>query len=304
MRQYWQTRFSVFRYDHSTARPQFENSGKYFQWLRGAWDSHTVEAEVRYREFQQDLVQNYAGYEWARGRYDRLGRRYKYVGGLANAEGDSNWLAASAAPAQSLFLGDKLALAESLDVKQAAGEPREEPGGKAPDLSHITARKNLNETAFFFPQLISDGNGIVKLEFTMPEALTQWRFMGFAHDRNLRSGFLEGETVTSKDLMVQPNPPRFVREGDVIEFTVKISNQSAAEQTGKIRLTFNLAQTDAPADKQLANGSPELSCDVPSKESRSYSWRIKVPDGLGFLTYKAVAATGKISDGEEGFLQV
>ena len=56
--------------------------------------------------------------------------------------------------------------------------------------------------------------------------------MGFAHDATLRSGYLEDKVVTAKDLMIQPNPPRFVREGDVIEFTVKVSNQSPTTQTG------------------------------------------------------------------------
>ncbi len=66
----------------------------------------------------------------------------------------------------------------------------------------------------------------------MPEALTEWKFLGLAHDRQLRSGLLTGTTVTAKDLMVEPNPPRFLREGDVVEFTVKVSNQSPTRQSG------------------------------------------------------------------------
>jgi hypothetical protein len=128
--------------------------------------------------------------------------------------------------------------------------------------------------------------------------------MGFAHDSKLRSGYLEAKTITAKDLMVQPNPPRFLREGDVIEFTVKVSNQSAARQEGKVRLTFNEALNDQSADKLLGNQTPEQDFDIPSKESRSFSWRITVPDGCGFLTYKAVGATTKMSDGEEGYLPV
>ncbi|MEW6160915.1 MAG: MG2 domain-containing protein, partial [Verrucomicrobiota bacterium] len=88
-----------------------------------------------------------------------------------------------------------------------------------PEWSQIPARKNLNETAFFFPHLRSDSKGVVRFEFTMPEALTEWRFLGFAHDRQLRSGFLEARAVTSRELMIQPNPPRFLREGDQLEFT-------------------------------------------------------------------------------------
>src|SRR5206468_6147624 len=138
------------------------------------------------------------------------------------------------------------------------------------DLSQVAARKNLNETAFFFPQLTSDSNGVVKLTFTMPEALTKWRFMGFAHDRSVRTGYLEAHAVTAKDLMVQPNPPRFLREGDTIEFSVKVSNQSDTRQTGNIRLTFNDARTDKSADTLIGNTKTEQDFDLPANQSRSF----------------------------------
>ena len=115
----------------------------------------------------------------------------------------------------------------------AFGEPKP-PATPQPDLNKVAARKNLNETAFFFPQLTSDSNGVVRMTFTMPEALTKWRFLGFAHDQSVRSGFLEDHAVTAKDLMVEPNPPRFVREGDAIEFTVKVSNQSDQPAPGRL----------------------------------------------------------------------
>ena len=171
-------------------------------------------------------------------------------------------------------------------------------------MSKVAARKNLNETAFFFPQLTSDSNGVVRMTFTMPEALTKWRFLGFAHDQSVRSGFLEDHAVTAKDLMVQPNPPRFLREGDTVEFTVKVSNQTDKPLRGKVQLTFNQALDSQPADKLLGNTKPEQDFDIPAKESRSCAWRIHVPDGCGFLTYKAVGAAANVSDGEEGYLPV
>ena len=182
--------------------------------------------------------------------------------------------------------------------------PASEPAAPKPDLSKVAARKNLNETAFFFPQLTSDSNGVVRMTFTMPEALTKWRFLGFAHDQSVRSGLLEDHAVTAKDLMVQPNPPRFLREGDTVEFTVKVSNQTDKPLRGKVRLTFNQALNNQPADKLLGNTKPEQDFDIPAKESRSYAWRIHVPDGCGFLTYKAVGAAANVSDGEEGYLPV
>lgn len=195
------------------------------------------------------------------------------------------------------FVGREAAFSEDVaDTKQAPT-----PGA---DLDQVSARKNLDETAFFFPHLLSDAEGVVRIEFTIPEALTEWRFLGFAHDNQLRSGFLTGTTVTAKDLMVEPNPPRFVREGDIIEFTVKVTNQSAARQTGKVSLTLADARTLEFRDEALGNLSPEQTFDVPSQESRTYSWRLTVPDECDFLTYRAVGATNRLSDGEEGYLPV
>lgn len=86
----------------------------------------------------------------------------------------------------------------------------------------IQIRKNFKETAFFFPQLKTDAEGNTSFEFTIPEALTQWKLMTLAHTKDLASGYIEKTTVTQKPLMVQPNAPRFLREGDKMEFSAKI----------------------------------------------------------------------------------
>ncbi|MFM2220281.1 MAG: hypothetical protein RLZZ553_29 [Verrucomicrobiota bacterium] len=165
-------------------------------------------------------------------------------------------------------------------------------------------RKNLQETAFFEPQAVADEKGAVTFSFTMPEALTKWRFMGFAHDATLRSGLIEGTTVTAKDLMMQPNAPRFLREGDEIEFTAKVSNQSDQVQTGKASLEFADAATLESRNAALGLAQIEQEFSIPAGESKSLSWRIKVPDGAGFLTYTAKASSGKLTDGEEGMIPV
>ena len=165
-------------------------------------------------------------------------------------------------------------------------------------------RRNLQETAFFYPHLVSDERGEVRIAFTMPEALTTWRFFGFAHDRELRSGFLEGSTVTAKDLMVQPNPPRFLREGDTLAFTVRITNQSDREQSGTARFTLTDAATLKEVTAALGISAPEQPWTVPAQQSRTLSWRLTVPDGTGFLNYRATATAGDLTDGEEGWLPV
>jgi hypothetical protein len=304
----WLQRFGFFRYDHSSAQPNFANVTKSLQHLKGNWRSSWLAVSMSYWHFPPDLVQNFWGYGWVRTR----GMAQAMRGGIGGAdEGTAyfeNGIAAPKAPIAAaeakLAVGDDLESAKRKDGNDKSGRTNRQETGASSDLANVSARKNLNETAFFFPQLLADSNGVVKLQFTMPEALTTWRFMGFAHDAACRSGFLEGKSVTAKDLMVQPNPPRFLREGDTLEFTVKVSNQSATRQEGKVRLTFNDAQSSQSADKLLANAAPEHAFDIPAKESRTFSWRITVPDGAPFLTYKAVASSGPLSDGEEGYLPV
>jgi uncharacterized protein YfaS (alpha-2-macroglobulin family) len=98
----------------------------------------------------------------------------------------------------------------------------------------------------------------------MPEALTRWRFLGFAHDQQLRGGLLSDEVVTSKDLMIQPNPPRFLREGDELEMTVKVTNLSVTRQTGQAALNFLDPQTNQSLDDQLSNSTGQQPFDIPA----------------------------------------
>ena len=314
-KQHWLAKFNFFRRDHSTAQFSFENTLKNFQHMRGNWQQHYVSADQQYRSFPPDLVANVWGYGFGRGGMGGgmfRGRQMAEGGEMMMADGMAMNMAA--APMASMAMAKGVSEGEASDKqvekrseqlrsdRKATGDPG--GGGQGPDLSQVSARKNLNETAFFFPQLISDKDGVVKLEFTMPEALTRWRFLGFAHDKEMRSGFLEAHAETAKDLMVQPNPPRFLREGDQLEFTVKVSNQTAGRQSGKVRLALNESWNNSSADKSLGNTKPELDFDIPAKESKTFSWKLNVPDGLGFLTYKAVGSTGKVSDGEEGYLPV
>jgi hypothetical protein len=173
-----------------------------------------------------------------------------------------------------------------------------------PDLNRVSPYTDFDETAFFFPHLVPGADGAVRMEFTMPQAPTEWRFLGFAHDSQLRSGYLTDITVTAQDLVVEPKPPQFVRAGEAIEFTVKISNRSAARQTGKVSLTLADAGTLAARDEDLGNTAPQQTFDVPGKESRLYSWRLTIPDGCDRLIYKAVGTTMHLSDGEQGYLPV
>jgi hypothetical protein len=319
----WPGGLNVFRQDYSALQSQFDNFAQQLFPLFGGWRQRYETVQITYRTFPADLTVNLWGYGWfgdGRGRVNRLSMVNEAApmaaAPMATRSGvEAESLAAVKGKAADVLLSYD-AVNSAAAVSGAAGEPKT----PKPDLSQVTARKNLNETAFFFPQLTSDSNGIVRMTFTMPEALTKWHFMGFAHDTAMRSALLEDHAVTAKDLMVQPNPPRFLREGDTVEFTVKVSNQSDKPQTGSVRLSLNDMLTGQPADallgvqpageqsqtKPAKAGTPntEQSFSIPSKQSRTFAWRITIPDGCGFLTYKTVGASATVSDGEEGAIPV
>ena len=172
-------------------------------------------------------------------------------------------------------------------------------------------RKNFNETAFFFPDLKTDAAGNVSFSFTIPEALTQWKLMTFAHTKNLASGYLEKTTVTQKPLMVQPNAPRFLREGDGIEFSAKIVNLSDKELTGTTQLELLDAATNKPIDGWFKNVFPTQYFTVAAGQSAAVKFPIEIPFNFNSaMTYRITAKSsnnpplssgdgGSFSDGEE-----
>ena len=316
----WPSGFGVFRMDQSNLQVQFENMLKPLQTIFGSFPLAQKEVQMTYRAFPADITANLWGYQYLRkaGVMNHMAMAAPGAAGApvaAMAEG-RRALANGAAEADAL---KRDGAADRMEEKQMAGagfgagkwergKQLQGPGvaaGANPDLTQVSARKNLNETAFFFPHLLSDTEGRVKMEFVMPEALTEWKFLAFAHDRQLRGGLLEDKVVTAKDLMVQPNPPRFLREGDVLEFTVKVANQSATRLSGSVRLALTIARTGKPADRYFGNLATDRSFDIPAQESKSFSWRLQVPDAAGeVLAYKAVGSTGRVSDGEEGLLPI
>ncbi len=172
------------------------------------------------------------------------------------------------------------------------------------DLTQVKARTNFNETAFFFPQLKTNSNGDINIEFEVPESLTRWKFMSMSHTKDLKVGYLNEEIVTQKDLMVVPNVPRFLREGDRITISSKISNISEKALTGEAQLFLYDAFTMKPIDGELANNKAKLPFETKAKQSTSVSWDISIPFGVQSVTYKIVAASGNFTDGEQNALPV
>ncbi|MDH0674880.1 MG2 domain-containing protein [Empedobacter sp. GD03861] len=171
-------------------------------------------------------------------------------------------------------------------------------------LDNVKARTNLNETAFFYPNLKTDSKGNVIIEFTTPESLTEWKFMAIAYTPDLKTGYLEQNVRTQKDLMVVPNMPRFLREGDQISVSSKINNLSDKVLNGSAKLMLFDAFTNQPIDAQfkLINAVQDFS--VAKGSSDQVTWTIDVPKNVQAVVYRVVASAGDFSDGEESALPI
>ncbi len=184
--------------------------------------------------------------------------------------------------------------------KKLVEQPQEE---QASEQEHIQVRENLDETAFCYPLLETDKAGNVVLKFTLPESLTTWRFMGVANTKDMNYGFIDGEAVAQKELMVQPNMPRFLREGDEAAISMRIINmgqQTMKNGTALLRLY--------DAESEVLSVSEPF--EVEAGKTTSVSFHIPasvLKPGLLTCKVSAIATTAGLdgfSDGEQHYLPV
>ena len=160
-------------------------------------------------------------------------------------------------------------------------------------------RTNFNETAFFYPDLHTDANGGINIDFTIPQSLTRYKLYGFAHTRALETMVFSRELITQKQLAISLNSPRFFREGDTIILTARLNNRSgktlksAASLELRDALTGNLADLYAPGEKAVRH------IRLTGQGSTSVTWKLIIPSGINAITCKAMAEGGKFNDGEE-----
>ena len=198
-------------------------------------------------------------------------------------------------------LQGKIAGLDIVNSKQrlGGGLPKPSPDGSGGEpAEEVQVRENLQETAFFYPRLQTDSTGQVTLKFTLPESLTTWRFMGLAHNSTLCNGLLEGETVAKKDVMIQPNVPRFIREGDEATIAARIFNTGENEVTGTARLCL----IDPETEETVFESRQPFT--VGKDSTTSVSFKLSTLNTkLSTLLICKVTASGKgFSDGEQHYL--
>ena len=192
---------------------------------------------------------------------------------------------------------------------------------KAPAVTDNSAeqlRTNFAETAFFYPQLRTDEHGDVFISFTMPDALTKWKMQGVAHNPDLQCGRFEKFVQTAKDVMIVPNAPRFLREGDTMDFSAKIVNTSGKTLCGYVTLQMFNATNNQPlsmicdasrGDTRFcvaADGSQQY--EISAGSSSEIHFRIVIPADVPAITYRIIAHNTDpqdiAGDGEEKTLPV
>ncbi|HOZ29672.1 MAG TPA: alpha-2-macroglobulin family protein [Bacteroidales bacterium] len=265
--------------------------------------------------FGLNYYSSYYDYEYE---YDRLGtdRSYKAEkGGLMPSSGAAGVNEISVSDVTTISAGEinpemnlaeqKEATAKSFDGDDMNSREKNKnlegpAGGK-----DIQIRKNFNETAFFYPTLVTDKDGEVLISFTVPESLTKWNFLGFAHTKDLKMGTINEQLVTQKELMVMPNLPRFFRENDKMTLSTKINNISEVLITGQASIEFFDPVSLKILNKEfLGDNSNQSEIKIESGKNIAVEWEIKIPEGLSAVGVRIVAVGKDHSDGEERIIPI
>lgn len=168
----------------------------------------------------------------------------------------------------------------------------------------IKVRSNLKETVFFYPNLMTDAEGNVIVKFKMNEALTQWKFMALATSKDLQIGYSEKTIVTQKQLMIQPNSPRFLREHDEVVFTARVTNLSNKTAKGYALLELHDAISFKSVNEQFGLPMSQVFYEIAPNMTQAVEWKLHVPEAISALNYRIIAKADNLLDGEENTIPI
>ena len=227
-------------------------------------------------------------------RAPRYGRTYVRSGGVLNER--VLMASAKAADMEDSIVETEMASADEAMPERVEGE---EDAGSSVEEMALQMRENLNETAFFYPQLMADSEGKVTLKFTLPESLTTWRFLGLAHTQDMKAGTLDGEAVAKKEVMILPNVPRFVRMGDKATISARIFNSGEKAVSGKARMLL----LDPETEEVVFSKEQMVSIAADSMLAVSFEYDTK-DENRSLLVLKMMVSGEDFSDGEQHYLPV
>lgn len=203
-----------------------------------------------------------------------------------------------APPAEGATLDTTMMLNETVVVSYGTAAKKE-------PAFPVQVRKDFRETAFFLPDLKTDSLGNIRFKFTMPEALTRWKWQMLAHTKDLSMAMATRTVITQKELMVQANTPRFLREGDMLSLPAKVTNLTDTELSGQLSLEIIDAETGTSVDGYFHNVFPVQYFTAAAKQSTAVPFTLRVPGNFNKpVTFRISARAGKHTDGEERTIPV
>lgn len=239
--------------------------------------------------------------------HDRYARFYGFTGGSRVMMRSKNALCAVESAPVMEELSDRMVapmaspsavFEEEAEMNNVTTDAIPLPTADATETEAPVIRSNFAETAFFYPHLLSDKNGDVKISFTLPESLTEWKFLGLAHTTDVNYGQISSSAIARKDFMIQPNMPRFVREGDHVVISSRIINQGETDLTGKAQMRL----IDPETEQVVFTSSQNFS--VAQGQTGAVSFQANISDQYPMLICEISGTCGSFSDGERNYLPV
>src|SRR5690554_174028 len=255
-------------------------------------------------EFNRLLYQDNYGYDFnqqnSRGfgsdRFRMKNSLSKSAASRGGAEEDMFEMAEVSAPME--IVNDGIVESENKKAESSGENTRD----KSPEPQPVTPRTNFNETAFFYPTIYSNDSNHYVLNFTLPESLTKWKLLMLGHNKEMQIGAFQKEIIAQKELMVTANVPRFVRQGDAIDFSAKVINLTKEEQTVEVFLKL-----ENPINGENLNliGRQPLSkiVTIAAGASEEVVWNMNIGD-QEVIQYTITASNESFSDGERNVIPV
>ncbi len=271
--------------------------------FRAAW-ARSFEGRNLYPGHSYYAIQypnlNYFGYSLSLQQYRQYMMRSMALDGTAGgAVREESAMSNAEVPAPVAKAGNINTDADGIsDTKddESAPEKSKEPS--------VILRTNFNETAFFYPQLRKDASGNYNISFTIPDALTTWKFLAIAHTTDLKNVVIKDQVVTQKDLMIQLNKPRFVRMGDELYLNARVSNLTDKSLDVTANIVFRDAQTNEDITDKILKSGQKLQLQIAPRSNSRTEWMIKVPSDYEGLIFEVSASAGDQADGESDLIPV
>ena len=256
----------------------------------------------RYNEIWSDAnftMPVFPAFDWFGFRFysSRFGGRY--MNEMSDMGMKHSPMSAPSAKGEAMTMAMDMAVDEEMVMERVETAGEVAPESTTPD----NARQNFAETVFFYPDMRTDSDGNIILEFVMPESLTKWNMQAIGYTNTLQIGQFKQSIVTESDFMVMPNLPRYLRVGDDCVLTSRIANRTDKPLSGTAKIVIENMATGVSLQENIID-KVEIPFTVNGNESITVSWKYRQADNADALLIRITATSGSFTDGEEHILPV